>query len=262
METLFQFVNHPVHTEYQICTQTGACKYLPAKARTYSNSYFCDEYKNQYKKTYYEDEHFLRELAQRRLSVLRKYIVQPNCTLLEIGSAAGFFLDEAKKVGFSVTGVEVSKTESEYSKNLGLDTFHGSFIDFQTDKKYTVICAFFVIEHFPNQQELFEKFLSLLEPGGFLFLALPSLFGPSFQTNPKNWFATHPEDHFIDYSPAALKRLSQKIGLRLVYKEPMSYHVHRDRGWRGLFPLKLFYKTLAKLTCYGDTMQVLLQKEK
>jgi SAM-dependent methyltransferase len=262
MEPLFEFVDHPVYPEYQICKKTGTCKYLPAKARIYSDSYFCDEYKNQYKKTYYEDEPFLRELARRRLFILQKYLASSNPSLLEIGSASGFFLDEAKKAGFSVTGVEVSKTESDYSKNLGLDTFHGSFIDFQTDKKYTVICAFFVIEHFQNQQELFEKFLSLLEPEGFLFLALPSLFGPSFQTNPTDWFATHPEDHFIDYSPTALKRLSKRIGLRLVYKEPMSYHVHRDRGLRGLFPLKLFYRTLAKLTCYGDTMQVLLQKEK
>ncbi|MCB1158654.1 MAG: class I SAM-dependent methyltransferase [Leptospiraceae bacterium] len=259
----FSFIPHPrFPEEYEICQKTGACRYLKARSREYSDTYFSEEYKNQYKKTYYEDESALRKLAQRRLAILSNFINPEGKSLLEIGCAAGFFLHEAQKTGFKTTGIELSQTETAYARNLGLNIFCTSYLDFESPELYHVICAFFVLEHFDRQQEVLEKMVGSLEKGGFIFLALPSLKGPTYTTNPEEWFKTHPEDHFIDYSPDSIRKVFLAYGMELVYKEPMSYHPARDKGVRGMFPLKHFYRQLAGWDCYGDTMQVLFRKNK
>ena len=259
--SLFKITAHPKFPEYYTyCEKTGTCFYIPAKSRSYSNSYFMDEYKAQYKKTYYEDETALRQLAKRRLAILERFNTKKT-NLLEIGSAAGFFLDEAKKIGYKVKGIEISQSEVAYSRDkLGLDAESISFLDYTTDEKFDCIAAFFVLEHFFDQEKVLTKIFSLLKEGGFVFLALPSLYGPTFSTNTDEWFKTHPEDHFADYSPLSLKKVFQYFEAKVLFCEPMSFHVSRDRGIRGRFPFKLFYNSLAKLTSYGDTIQILAKR--
>jgi 2-polyprenyl-3-methyl-5-hydroxy-6-metoxy-1,4-benzoquinol methylase len=260
---LFEPRPHPKYPEeYLVCRDTGVHFYRKAKSRDYGASYFLEEFKAQYKKTYYEDEPNLRSLARRRLQVLEGFRTPGQTRLLEIGCAAGFFLSEAKDMGWETKGIEVSAPEVEFARNvLNLDVVNQSFTDFSEGGHFDVISAFFVLEHFPDQEAVWKKVFSLLNPGGFVFLALPSLFGPSFQTNPRDWFQTHPTDHFADYDPISLQKTFLKFRAEVVWKKPMSFHSGRDRGWRGSFPWKFIYKPLASFSCYGDTMEVLAKKK-
>ncbi|WP_061244701.1 class I SAM-dependent methyltransferase [Leptospira interrogans] len=260
-----ELVPHPQYPEqYQICKRTGVCYYKLAKSREYKDSYFLEEYKNQYQKTYYEDETSLRILAQRRLKIIRKFQDPMRATLFELGSAAGFFLDEARKEGYQVTGLEISPAEAQYSqKALGLEVFCASFLEENVlqGRIFDVVSAFFVIEHFPDADFVFEKLTNLVKPGGFLFLGLPSLYGPTFQTNPEEWFRTHPSDHFWDYSPGSLKKMLKGYGFKTEYRKPMSYHPSRDRGWRGKTLNHRLFTCLSDLACYGDTFHLIAQKQ-
>lgn len=265
--SLFAFETHSIYPkEYEICKHTGILKYKSAKNRIYGDSYFMEEYQKQYKKTYYEDEPNLRMMAKRRLDVIRKIFVSNlnGKSLLEIGSAAGFFLDEAKKLGFQTTGYELSVREVEYSRGmLELDVKSESILEvpISTYKSaLDVLCAFFVIEHISEIDELWQRIDAWVRPGGVVFLALPSFFGPTFQTNPNLWFETHPEDHFYDYDLTSLKKLLSILGFGLRYARPMSYHPKRDFSLRGRLP-SWAYKLYSNQTCYGDTMEVAFQKK-
>ncbi len=261
--SLFELQPHPVYPqEYDICLKTGVHFYKKAISRDYSSSYFLEEFEAQYKKTYYEDEENLRKMARRRLSILKQHLKPYGKRLLEIGCATGFFLSEAKKIGFDVCGVEISKTEAEYGRESGLNIFNGSFLEYCENKNFDVICAFFVLEHFSNQDKVWEKIFSLLKEDGFLFFALPSLYGPTFQTNPSEWFQTHPKDHFVDYDPKSLAKLLSFFQTKIIWKYPMSYHAYRDKGWKGSFPFKYFYKSISNFLCYGDTFEALCKKLK
>ena len=257
--TIFQFDTHKKFPEmYQICKNTGTLKYLPAKVREYGDSYFAEEYQAQYQKTYYEDEPNIRNLAKKRLYQLSKYSQLPGKSLLEVGCASGFFLDEARKAGLEVQGIEPSPRESEYAQSLGLSVFQGSFFDFPM-QQFDIVCAFFVLEHLPEQEEALYKLAKHLKPEGILYLALPSLAGPSFLTNATQWFASHPSDHFYDYHPVAIKKVLDALDIVAFSFQPMSYHKTRDQNWRGKLP-DYFYKKLANYSCYGDTMQILAKK--
>lgn len=260
---LFLPVPHEKYpSQYDICKETGVCFYKPAKKREYTENYFLEEFKNQYQKTYYEDESNLRKLANKRLNILESFLKPQGKTLFEIGCATGFFLSEAAARGFSVSGIEISQQEVEYAnQKLGLDVSCGNFLEYPVEKTFDVVAAFFVVEHFQEQEEVFRKIFSMLKKGGLLFLAIPSLYGPTYQTNPEEWFRTHPGDHFVDYSHISLRKLFSKFNTDILYNRPMSYHPGRDNGWRGTFPVKLFYKVIADMTCYGDTIQVLAKKK-
>ncbi|PJZ54163.1 class I SAM-dependent methyltransferase [Leptospira adleri] len=260
-----ELIPHPrFPDQYRICKRTGVCYYKPAQTREYKDSYFLDEYKNQYQKTYYEDEESLRGLARKRLEMIGRFQNPKDSSLFELGSAAGFFLDEARKKGYRVSGLEISPAEVEYSrKTLGLDVLCASFLEENVLKgaSFDAVAAFFVVEHFPDADFVFEKLTGLVKPGGFLFLGLPSLNGPTFQTNPEEWFRTHPKDHFWDYSPASLKKMLKGYGFTTEYKKPMSYHPSRDRGWRGKILSHRLFARLSDLTCYGDTFHLIAQKQ-
>ncbi|TGK06505.1 class I SAM-dependent methyltransferase [Leptospira fletcheri] len=264
MDSIFDLKPHPKYPEeYLVCSRTGVHFYRKAREREYEDSYFQEEYKNQYKKTYYEDEPQLRELARRRLASLARFQNPNGKTLFEVGCAAGFFLDEAKKAGYSVTGMELSETEASFArKTLGLNVISGSFLsdELLPKEKFDAVCAFFVVEHFSDAEAVFRKLTDLVRSGGLLFLGLPSLFGPTFRTNPTEWFAGHPKDHFWDYSPDSLKKMLKLYGWRTVYKKPMSYHPTRDKGWRGkVLPHPLFVR-YANLACYADTFHLIAIK--
>jgi 2-polyprenyl-3-methyl-5-hydroxy-6-metoxy-1,4-benzoquinol methylase len=253
----------------EICALTGIHKFLPAKKRQYHAGYFLEEYKAQYNKTYFEDESNLRDLAKRRLNIAQKALGWNSSdlkekTILEIGSAAGFFLDEAYKLGLNVQGVEISGESVEYSRNhLGLSVEQGDFLETTKSweaEKFDCIFAFFTLEHMPEIFEVWERLQFLLKPSGGIFLALPSFYGPVFCTQPQEWFRTHPGDHFYDYSPKSIKNVLNQYHMEVKFRKPLSYHPKRDLGWRGKLP-NIGYRWLADCTCYGDTFQIIAKKK-
>jgi len=96
-------------------------------------------------------------------------------SLLDIGSASGFFLESAKEKGWEVLGIELSPPAIEFSRSRGLDILEETFdeIDFGS-RKFTVITMFDVLEHLPNPATTIHKIKNLLNPGGLLYLYIPN----------------------------------------------------------------------------------------
>jgi 2-polyprenyl-3-methyl-5-hydroxy-6-metoxy-1,4-benzoquinol methylase len=241
----------------------GSVHYRKAASLNYDENYFLTDYKNQYGISYIEDEENLRKTARRRLNILKKsdLLDLHGKSILEIGSAAGFFLDEARKEGLLTEGIEISDFASEYAvKHLGLNVHNADFFSYTESRLnsgavYDVIAAFFVIEHFSDQKKIFQYISRLLKPNGIFLFALPSINGPVFQCDIQKWIESHPQDHFADYSPKSLKRILPlyKMNLRQIY--PSSYHQERACGLKKIFLNKSLYKNICDLTGYGDTME-------
>lgn len=259
---------------FGMCPRTGTIYSLAARAKSYEGDYFLTEYAAQYGRTYVEDESHLRDLARRRLALLGAASTGDTKTnpgaasssrpkLLEIGCAAGFFLDEARTLGFDCAGLEISEFAAGYGRErLGLEIRTASFLDVELEPRaYDVIAAFYVIEHFARQRTVFQKIAAALKPGGVFLFALPSTNGPVFEYSPGEWQRTHPEDHFADYSPAALRRLLPAYDLRCAKLRPAAYHPGRARGLKGRLPAAL-YRWYANLRAYGDTLEGVARKSR
>ena len=84
----------------------------------YDHTYFHGkEYSN-----YKQDKKVLQNNFNLRLNILKKYIDFSKSSLLEIGSAYGFFLELAYKYFFKVKGIDITEEGVNYIKNnLNLD---------------------------------------------------------------------------------------------------------------------------------------------
>ncbi len=245
----------------------GAIYYLDATGGTYDGSYFLHEYANQYGRTYYEDEMAHRNYAKRRLTILQHFLQneKTSLTLFEAGCAAGYFLDEARKLGYEVTGCDPSPDAITYAREkLQLEVQCSGFLDYPTQTVYDAIAAFFVMEHLPDQKLAFQHVFDLLKPGGLFLFALPSSFGPMFHFHKQEWGATHPADHYADYSPASLAKIFPLYGLTLLYTEPFSFHPERLPSPFGAIAKNIatsFWKSLFTKLSFGDTLIGIARKD-
>jgi cyclopropane-fatty-acyl-phospholipid synthase len=102
--------------------------------------------------------------------------LKPGDRILEIGPGWGAWFEYATKRGVNCTGITISQVSIDYlnrrARELGQqwELIHSDLLTFSTDQKYDAIVIMGVIEHLPHYDRVLDKFMSLLKPGGRIFL--------------------------------------------------------------------------------------------
>jgi 2-polyprenyl-3-methyl-5-hydroxy-6-metoxy-1,4-benzoquinol methylase len=247
------------------CRSAFNTNYAPAR---YNDDYFLGEYRRQYGKTYVEDYKTINSFSRNRLSWIFEHIGQgrdrSGLSLLDIGSAAGFFLQCAREAGIKdVTGIEISEYASRYcSEHFSIPVVQSSFNDITLSKKYDIITAWFFIEHCEDTVRVLNKISDMLADGGLFAFSGPSTFGPLFALNRQAWIETHPADHRVDFSPRSAKTILSKFGFRKIYTRPAGIHPERVIPTRSFAyrPFSHLYKIFSRVTSFSDTIEVIALK--
>lgn len=123
----------------------------------------------------YEDyvgqERTHRRQARRYLGYLHSLGIAPG-RLLDVGCAAGFFLDEARRAGWTVQGCDVSPYATELARDrLHLDVQCAGFLEADLPNgAFDVVTAFNVFEHLPDPRAAVDRLARLVRPGGYVVL--------------------------------------------------------------------------------------------
>jgi SAM-dependent methyltransferase len=166
-------------------------------------------------------ERYLRRTAHGRIQRFQRFA--PSGRLLEVASAAGFFLAEAKIAGFQAEGVEFSEPMADYASNRwGMPVTAGSIEEVDLDPAaYDVIASWGVMTILRDPRAVMAKFNSALRPGGVWAFNTydhrtlwARLFGP-------RWYILVPNTSQI-HTDRTLRRLVDQAGFDLVAR-------HRDR---------------------------------
>ncbi|ADB16198.1 Methyltransferase type 11 [Pirellula staleyi DSM 6068] len=158
---------------YVVCRQCGHGQLSPIPSADelrefYEASYFEASSSGGYA-NYVADEPLHRLNSGGRLKRLARAGVSGG-KLLDIGCAAGFFLDEARKAGFSVVGQDVSRWARHFARDtLGLEVV-SSVDEILPAQRASFRCVtlFQLLEHDPDPRALLHKVHALLQPGGVL----------------------------------------------------------------------------------------------
>jgi SAM-dependent methyltransferase len=91
--------------------------------------------------------------------------------LLEVGCAAGYFLDEARSAGWAVSGVEPNGQMAELARSLlGLDVQTAQLGNASALDAAEVVVLLNVLEHLPAPRAVERQLSEVVRPGGILFL--------------------------------------------------------------------------------------------
>lgn len=250
------------------CRRCGIIYNAGYRPLDYGENYFLDDYRDQYGKTYAEDRDAIRRFAEVRLvrifSLYGKGARREKLSLLDLGSALGFFMENARDAGIGrVCGVELSRYASEWCRReSGLRVVNSAFEDTAFDETFDIITAWYFLEHCAHPRETIQRIYALLNPGGVFAFSAPSVFGPQFLFDRREWAARHPRDHRIDFSPLVVTRILKRMGFRKVRVRASGVHperiVPRDSPLFG--PFGLLYRGIAPLLGFSDTIEVYARK--
>jgi SAM-dependent methyltransferase len=116
--------------------------------------------------------------------------------LLDVGCASGLFLQEARKAGWDITGVEPNEAlyKDARERLSGEGEIEWTTLEMaHLESGFDVITAWDVLEHVPDPKTFLQLCRSLLRSDGYLFLNVPDLDSKPAQILGPRWPLLLPE---------------------------------------------------------------------
>ena len=178
------------------------------------------------------------------LKLIRKY--QRSGDLLDVGCGVGNFLNQARKAGFSVQGVETHEEFREAAKaNDGIDVRTGIFEQMDLPKShYKVVTMWETLEHIYDPKAAVGKAFEILAPMGILAISVPNLANFGFFVL-REYSSHRGGEHINFFSPATLSRMLSDNGFTIV-----EVHTTENSDWRAV--MNLLNLNLGNLYCYSN----------
>lgn len=180
----------------------------------------------------------------------RRLPAVPPGRLLEIGCAAGGYLQEMKSAGWDVSGVEPSQSAAAAANAAGLDVFHGSISSLpQESGRYDVIVGWMVLEHLHDPVGGLKKLREQAANDGWLVLSVPDATGwLGFSFFRSYWYALDLPRHLFQFTPHTLKTVLEAAG----WKQEKIYWQHDASNFFWSLRYWLLERKLATLAALCD----------
>lgn len=156
-----------------------------------------------------------RLYAKHNLNIIRSVI--KSGSLLEIGAGAGYFLDEARKMGFEPYGLEFNPVQANFMRNQLKIPCEESPISKSIfeEKKFDVIYHCDVISHFFDPLSDFRTMNELMKEESFLIFETGN-FAEVDQKYYQYISSFQYPDHLFFFSADNLAKLLEKTGFQVI----------------------------------------------
>lgn len=165
-----------------------------------------------------------RRLARRRLDHIER--LTSIGSILDMGCAAGFFLEEASRRGWRPAGVEIAPgMREEAERRIGARIFSSADEAAKRCGPFDVIAMWEYIEHVPAAAEDLQMASHMLSERGIIAISTPNT-GHFLATEaPERWPEYRPPAHLNFFTAATLSRLLERADLRpckTIYTTPLT----------------------------------------
>ncbi len=238
------------------------------------NDQIFDVYRHEYFHRNQDGYDNYESIADLRIQTFEKWYkdIIPYCnkgSALDIGCAAGYFLDILKKHEWQVEGIELDIRMHALLVEGGYEIYNEPLACFNASHQYDLITMFDVIEHLPELQKDLAKISSLLTPQGVLVISTPNIDSFQHRLFRSRWFQFKPVEHLHYFSPETIKRLAEDndLCIETIKKSGqyanVSFIINRlnHYGFSGLasvfsFCVNIF--ALEHLNWYADTGSIFI----
>lgn len=269
---------HPVfaRTEHKSFHRCPACglEYLSVHQlpeKEYSEAYFFDDYQKQYGKTYLQDFPHIQGLGRTRLDFLDQVEgIRPGRRILDAGCAYGPFLAAAAEAGHRPFGLDVAGAAVTHVRDsLGFPAVRASFLDFRWSESFPgepkpdVLTQWYVIEHFPDLDQVLRQANALLDIGGMFAFSTPNGRGITRTFQPDKFWRESPDDHFSVWNPRIARPLLSRYGFEVRAFRITGRHPERFPGLKSTSgPMFELVALADRWFGWGDTFEVYARKTK
>ncbi len=239
----------------------------------YKKSYFFEDYKKQYGKTYEEDFDSIKAQCLRRIKVMNS--LHDNLggkNYLDIGCAYGPSLAAANDLGLNPFGTDISDDAIHYVKTkLHFPASCSAFPQIDVEKEFGItqfdcLSMWYVIEHFKNLDSVLSKISSIIKDGGIFAFATPSGEGISAKSDIDHFYTISPIDHFSIWESSRAQKILKKYGFEVVKVISTGHHPERfpvckkENVQKGSVKWNMIDK-YSRLMQLGDTVEIYCRKK-
>ncbi|MEA2310008.1 MAG: hypothetical protein QOG86_1910 [Thermoleophilaceae bacterium] len=153
-------------------------------------------YRDMHDDAYLAEEPGRRRTAARLLDMVARYA--PAGRLLDVGCGHGLLLDEARRRGYEVEGLELSAGAAAYARDvLGLDVHEHTLEEHRPADGYAAIVMADVLEHLDDPVGALRRCRDLLRPGGVLCVVTPDPSSLTARIAGARWWGLLPAHTFL-----------------------------------------------------------------
>ena len=186
--------------------------------RLYAEDYFCTGngarrgYRN-----YIADQEYLLRTFRKRICWLERY-GEPGGRLLDVGCAAGFFMQVCQERGWKVYGVEPTSCMADFARShLGFEVFEGRLREANFRSSFfDVITLWDVLEHMTDPHQELLEINRVLRPRGLLVLETQNVASLTARVLGKHWYHYGNDLHLFHFSPQTIAHLLADTGFRVL----------------------------------------------
>jgi len=158
-----------------------------------------------------------REAARRRLSLIDQ-LAPSRGRLLDVGAAAGFFVDEANRAGWEAEGIDIAPHVVEWGRQqLNIPLRVGELSAVEERGAFTVVTMWDYIEHSLDPAGELARSNELLAGDGLVALSTGDLDSAAARLSRSHWHLLTPRHHNFFFSARTLVRLLERSGFEVTW---------------------------------------------
>jgi 2-polyprenyl-3-methyl-5-hydroxy-6-metoxy-1,4-benzoquinol methylase len=204
------------------CTTCGLRFLFPQPTADEVQAYYDHEYFSNADSPSRGYDSYLAEAANHRATFRHRLRLIPTpatgTRLLDVGAAAGYFVEQARLKGWQAEGVEPSEWAAMYAQSeLKQPVFQGTLADARFPPgSFDVMTLWEVIEHLADPRAFLTEAARVVRPSGFLILSTPDAGSGVARLLGRRWpgWAKVPE-HLYFFDRVSLVRLLHETGFEV-----------------------------------------------
>ena len=164
---------------------------------------------------YLSEEEGRRKSARLFLNKVRRY--KNKGKLLDLGCSAGILLDEARKLGWEVHGVELSLwAVSQAKEKFNLEIFRGELKEARfSDNYFDLIIMADSIEHFVDPISCLNEAKRILKPDGIIAISTPDIGSILSKAIGRSWWGIK-HSHLVYFDKCSISKILNDGGFKVL----------------------------------------------
>jgi 2-polyprenyl-3-methyl-5-hydroxy-6-metoxy-1,4-benzoquinol methylase len=138
--------------------------------------------------------------------------------LLDVGCAAGYFMQRAARAGFEAHGIDLAPWVVEIAARRHVPNVRTGLLRDVTfpDASFDVVHASQVVEHLPQPIGELTEIRRILRPGGLLYINVPNYQCLSIVLGRDDFELNKPPEHVAYFTPRTLARMVSTAGFSVI----------------------------------------------